>query len=91
VTKSGSVRAHATVPGQQWLGWGIGPASHGGADEDAVLGMRVGRPRSLTPEKLDMAHRLLAEGKGRAVRYKPGQAERAATMPLRRSEKGRSD
>src|SRR5215207_2666150 len=28
---------------------------------------RVGRPRTLTPEKLDMAHRLLAEGKGRAV------------------------
>jgi len=30
--------------------------------------MWVGRPRSLTPEKLDMAHRLLAEGKGRAHR-----------------------
>ena len=30
-------------------------------------GKRVGRPRTLTPEKLDMAHRLLAEGKGRAV------------------------
>ena len=30
-------------------------------------GKRVGRPRTLTPEKLDLAHRLLAEGKGRAV------------------------
>jgi len=30
-------------------------------------GKRVGTPRTLTPEKLDMAHRLLAEGKGRAV------------------------
>ena len=30
-------------------------------------GKRVGRPRILTPERLDMAHRLLAEGKGRAV------------------------
>ena len=30
-------------------------------------GKRVGRPRTLTPERLDMAHRLLAEGKGRAV------------------------
>ena len=29
-------------------------------------GKRVGRPRTLTPEKLDMAHRLLAEGKGQA-------------------------
>ena len=30
-------------------------------------GKRVGTPRTLTPEKLDMAHRLLAEGKGRVV------------------------
>jgi Enterobacteriaceae phage serine recombinase len=30
-------------------------------------GKRVGRPRTLTPDKLDLAHRLLAEGKGRAV------------------------
>jgi DNA invertase Pin-like site-specific DNA recombinase len=30
-------------------------------------GKRVGRPRTLTPEKLDMAPRLLAEGKVRAV------------------------
>src|SRR3954470_4182012 len=30
-------------------------------------GKRVGRPCTLTPEKLDLAHRLLAEGKGRAV------------------------
>jgi len=30
-------------------------------------GKRVGRPRTLTPEKLDLAHRLLADGKGRAV------------------------
>ena len=30
-------------------------------------GKRVGRPRILTPEKLDMAHRLMAERKGRAV------------------------
>ena len=29
-------------------------------------GKRVGRPCTLTPEKLDMAHRLLAEGKGQA-------------------------
>ena len=30
-------------------------------------GKHVGRPSTLTPNKLDLAHRLLAEGKGRAV------------------------
>jgi DNA invertase Pin-like site-specific DNA recombinase len=30
-------------------------------------GKRVGRAPALDPEKLDLAHRLLAEGKGRAV------------------------
>ena len=29
-------------------------------------GKHVGRPPSLTPEKLDLAHRLIADGKGRA-------------------------
>jgi DNA invertase Pin-like site-specific DNA recombinase len=30
-------------------------------------GRHVGRPSTLTPEKLDLAHRLLAEGKGKAA------------------------
>ena len=30
-------------------------------------GKHVGRPPTLTPEKLDLAQRLLEEGKGRAV------------------------
>ena len=30
-------------------------------------GKHVGRPLSLTPEKIDLARRLLAEGKGRAI------------------------
>jgi DNA invertase Pin-like site-specific DNA recombinase len=30
-------------------------------------GKHVGRPSTLTPEKLDLAHRLIGEGKGRAV------------------------
>jgi DNA invertase Pin-like site-specific DNA recombinase len=30
-------------------------------------GQHVGRPATLTPEKLDMARRLVAEGKGRAI------------------------
>ncbi|MFF9498106.1 recombinase family protein, partial [Streptomyces flaveolus] len=30
-------------------------------------GKHVGRPPTLTPEKLDLAHRLLADGKGRAA------------------------
>jgi DNA invertase Pin-like site-specific DNA recombinase len=30
-------------------------------------GKRVGRPLSLTPEKLDLARRLVAEGKGKAM------------------------
>jgi predicted kinase len=31
-------------------------------------GKRVGRPAVLTPEKLDLARRLAAEGKARAIR-----------------------
>ncbi|WP_410824822.1 helix-turn-helix domain-containing protein, partial [Methylobacterium oryzisoli] len=30
-------------------------------------GKHVGRPHKLTPEKLDLAHKLLADGKGRAA------------------------
>jgi Enterobacteriaceae phage serine recombinase len=30
-------------------------------------GKHLGRPPALTPEKLDLAHRLIEEGKGRAV------------------------
>ncbi len=30
-------------------------------------GRHVGRPSTLTPEKLDLAHRLIAEGKGKAI------------------------
>jgi DNA invertase Pin-like site-specific DNA recombinase len=30
-------------------------------------GKHVGKPPTLTPDKLDLAHRLIAEGKGRAV------------------------
>jgi DNA invertase Pin-like site-specific DNA recombinase len=38
-----------------------------GMDAERRRGKKVGRPVVLTPEKLDLARRLVAEGKGRAI------------------------
>ncbi len=38
-----------------------------GMDAARRRGKKVGRPVALTPEKLDLARRLVAEGKGRAI------------------------
>lgn len=45
----------------------IGERTKAGMDAARRRGKRVGRPVMLTPEKLDLARRLVSEGKGRAI------------------------